>query len=322
MDVFTVGEALSCFSPVDGRLASARTVDKSVGGAEFNTAVGLARLGNSVCWCSRLGADPFGDDILQRAQREGIVTDYVSRPAGSATGLMFKDRTDPLVATTYYYRSRSAAAGLSVADLPDKLAGAKHLHVTGVAMWIGPEPEALVWRAFKTAVDSNMSVSFDPNFRSQLATFDHMRETSLRALAFTSTFLCNEFEAASITGLADPIEAATSLSGLGPATVIVKRGIDGVVAVVEGITYVLPAWPVPTPVDPVGAGDAFNAGWIHSQLHDLDPGLGLALSAYVAAQVVSHETDHDGFPSLAEVTAWLATQAKDARSPVGETVTS
>jgi 2-dehydro-3-deoxygluconokinase len=320
MDVFTVGEALSCFAPIDGRLADARVVAKSVGGAEFNTAVGLARLGDSVCWCSRLGADPFGDDILQRAQREGIVTDYVSRPSGSATGLMFKDRSDPLLATTYYYRNSSAAAGLSPEDLPDRLAGARHLHVTGVAMWIGPGPQALVWRALQTAVNLNMSVSFDPNFRLQLATVESMREASLRALPFTSTFLCNEFEAASITGLQDPREAATSLSRLGPKAVIVKRGIDGVVAVIDEVTYVLPAWPVPIPLDPVGAGDAFNAGWIHSQLHNLDPAVGLALSAFVAAQVVSHETDHDGFPPLSEVSAWLADQSPAIGTPVEGTV--
>ncbi len=322
MDVFTVGEALSCFSPVDGRLADSRLVDKSVGGAEFNTAVGLARLGDSVCWCSRLGADPFGDDILRRAQHEGIVTDYVSRPPGSSTGLMFKDRTDPLQATTYYYRTGSAAAGLSIADLPREMTRAKHFHVTGVSMWIGPQAEALVWRAFETAVNSGMSVSFDPNFRSQLATTDHMRETSLRALAYTSSFLCNELEAASITGLADPVAAATSLSRLGPAAVIVKRGVDGVVAVIDDVTYLLPAWPVPTPVDTVGAGDAFNAGWIHSQLHHLDPQLGLALAAYVAAQVVSHESDQEGFPARAAVDQWLSEQLAKPPSPGERAATS
>jgi 2-dehydro-3-deoxygluconokinase len=307
VDVLTLGEALACFAPLGARLGRAERLSESIGGAEFNTAVGLARLGNTVAWCSRLGTDPFGDAIVERARKEGIRTDLVTRDPDSPTAIMFKDRASPHEATTFYYRRGSAASQLSPDDLTEAdISAAGHVHVTGISMWIGSTPEALVWKVLRTAVAAGITVSFDPNFRPQLASSDDMRATTLRVMPYVSSFLCNETEASAITGLRDPLEAAVALSKGGPASVIVKRGAAGVVAVVDDETFAQAAWPVREPVDPVGAGDAFNAGWIHAQLHGLDPTLGLGLSAYVAAQVVSHETDHDGFPAFADVTGWIA----------------
>lgn len=304
MDVLTVGEALACFTPVGAWLGSSEEFRASLSGAEFNTAVGLARLGSTVLWCSRLGIDPFGDAILARAVAEGISTNLVSRDDLSPTAIMFKDRSSPHHATTFYYRHDSAASRMSAEDLSnDQITAARHIHVTGISMWIGTQPKELVWKILRTAKEAGISVSFDPNFRPQLASLEDMLSTVVDVLPFVTTFLCNESEAAAITGGLGPADAAAELSQRGPSVVVVKRGAEGVVAVVNGRTYAAPAWPV-EPVDPVGAGDAFNAGWIHSQLVGLDPTDSLELSSFVAAQVVSHETDHDGFPRLAEVDAW------------------
>jgi sugar/nucleoside kinase (ribokinase family) len=309
VDVLTVGEALACFTPVDARLGGSGQFRASLGGAEFNTAVGLARLGSTVSWCSRLGGDPFGDAILARAETEGISTSLVSRDQQSPTAIMFKDRSSPHQTTTFYYRHDSAASRLSTQDLSDDhVRAARHIHMTGISMWIGARPKALVWKVLRAAKEAGISVSFDPNFRPQLASLEEMLLTIVEVLPFVTTFLCNQSEAAAITGRLEPLDAAAELSRRGPSAVVVKRGAEGVVAVVNGQTYTAPAWPV-EPVDPVGAGDAFNAGWIHSQLAGLDPTRSLELSSFVAAQVVSHETDHDGFPRLAEVDAWRAAHA-------------
>ena len=305
MDVLTIGEALACFSPVDGPLTSADLLTKSIGGAEFNTAVGLSRLGNSVAWCSRLGQDPLGDDIVAHAAVEGVDTSLVVRDAILPTGIMLKDRISAHQSATYYYRANSAASGLSRNDLDDAtVKTARHVHATGISMWIGARPRELVFQCFEVAREAGISVSFDPNFRPQLASIDEMRASCLEVMPLVTTFLCNESEAEAITGLSDPRAAARAISALGPATVIVKKGANGVSAEINHQEFEQRAWSVRNPVDSVGAGDAFNAGWIHAQLHGIDTQLGLALASFVAANVVAHESDHGGFPSLLEVTRW------------------
>ncbi|HTC88649.1 MAG TPA: PfkB family carbohydrate kinase, partial [Bryobacteraceae bacterium] len=60
-DVVTFGETMILLAPGEReKLEFAPTYHASIGGAESNCAIGLARLGHSVCWVSRLGADPFG----------------------------------------------------------------------------------------------------------------------------------------------------------------------------------------------------------------------------------------------------------------------
>ncbi len=60
-DVITFGETMVLFAPAErGTLESAPAYHASIGGAESNFAIGLARLGHSVCWVSRVGRDPFG----------------------------------------------------------------------------------------------------------------------------------------------------------------------------------------------------------------------------------------------------------------------
>src|SRR5215831_11063057 len=86
------------------RDADALLVDHA--GAESNTTVGLARLGYSVAWISRLGADAAGDRILSALAAEGVDTRWVERDPLRTTGVMLKDSR----AGVRYYRTDSAAS--------------------------------------------------------------------------------------------------------------------------------------------------------------------------------------------------------------------
>jgi len=99
------------------------------------------------------------------------------------------------------------------------------------------------------------------------------------------------------------------LARRGPGAVIVKRGVAGAIALVDGALLAVPAAPAPAPVDPVGAGDAFNAGWIHGRLHGLGPATAIELAAFVAAGVVQHPGDYEGFPDRRTTDGWLAARA-------------
>src|SRR5438270_8390122 len=77
-DLVTFGEAMLRLSPPNfRRLEQTRSLDVQVGGAELNTAVGLARLGHSTAWVSRLTRNPLGRLIANHAREAGVGTDHV-----------------------------------------------------------------------------------------------------------------------------------------------------------------------------------------------------------------------------------------------------
>jgi 2-dehydro-3-deoxygluconokinase len=314
VDVLTIGEALVCFASPAGAIDTGVEFIKSLGGAEGNTAIGLSRLGDSAAWISRVSSDPLGESILRNFQAEGVDTSGVIRDSTKQTGIMLKERFGPHETQVYYYRSDSAAAALSREDFDGSIFDSVvRFHVTGIDFAIGEGPRELVMNLIGLAAARGVRVSFDPNFRPRLLEASEAAEHYRRAIPYVTDLLCNETEATLISGLADPEAAAAKIADLGPTAVIVKRGSSGAVAVIDGRRYDVPAWPAPNPVDPVGAGDAFNAGWIHSRLRDLPVETGLALAAFVAAQVVQHPGDYEGFPDRATVDAWLS--AQETKSP-------
>lgn len=302
MDVLTLGEALVCLAPPSGRLAGAALLEKSVGGAELNTAVGLARLGNQASWFSRLSTDAVGDAVLAALAAEGVDTSAVIRSGQDPTALMLKDRISEHEVEVLYYRKNSAAASMRPGDLDgQRIQDARAVHATGIGLAIGEQPRELLKWALGEAARLGKVVSFDPNIRPRIISPERARTVNLEVLPFVSDFLCNESEARLISGYDDLSDAAQFIADHGPGTVIIKKGADGALARINGDTRTLQAWPAPHPVDPVGAGDAFNAGWIHARLHAITADDGLRLAAFVAAQVVQHPGDYEGFPHLADI---------------------
>src|SRR5207247_10694483 len=91
-DVITFGEAMVRLSPPNfRRLEQARSLDVQVGGAELNTAVGLARLGRSAAWVSRLTRNPLGRLIATHAREAGAATEHVAWTAEDRVGVNYLD---------------------------------------------------------------------------------------------------------------------------------------------------------------------------------------------------------------------------------------
>ena len=92
-EVVTLGECLIAFvATTPGPLAEATTFERFVAGAEANVAVGLARLGHSVAFIGRVGADGFGDAVVKRLRGEGVDITHLAIDPDAATGLMFRER--------------------------------------------------------------------------------------------------------------------------------------------------------------------------------------------------------------------------------------
>ncbi|GHJ57586.1 ribokinase [Nocardioides sp. OK12] len=310
-DVVTLGEPLICLTAADGRLPSTSHLVKSVVGAESNVAIGLARLGRSSALVSRVGQDPFGDEVVRTLRGEGVDTRWIVRDPDEVTGLMIKERRAPDDIHAYYYRRGSAAAGLTPADVDEQaVAGARRVHVTGITLALGQGPREATARMVQLAGQSGVPVSFDPNFRLKLWSEQDAATMSVAFLPSVSDLLVGEDELlamAQVGGAARGLPAALRwLESYDLCSVVVKRGAAGVVGVKDGVCLERPAYPVAAVVDTVGAGDAFNVGYLHATLGGADLGDALDSGRWVASRVVSHLGDYEGLPSASEYAAHLA----------------
>jgi 2-dehydro-3-deoxygluconokinase len=269
-EVVTLGETMALMkADTLGPLAHAASLSLGIGGAESNVAIALQRLGISVTWVGRVGADSLGDLVLRELRAEGVQI-AASRDEAAPTGVMIKERRTQDAQQIWYYRSGSAGSRLAPSDVPAAdIATARLLHITGITPALSPSAADAIDYAINCARETGTLVSFDLNYRSALWKH-HEAGARFRSIAAKSDVVfAGEDEAALTVGHAAPAELARRKCDLGPGQAVIKQGSAGCVAVVDGIVYEQPAIPI-TPVDTVGAGDAFVAGYIAELLAGLD----------------------------------------------------
>ncbi len=261
--VVTLGETMALARTTEiGSLRHASGLALGIGGAESNVAVGLQRLGIDAAWLGRVGDDPLGERIARELQGEGLdVLALVD--AGAPTGLMIKERPSAASTAVHYYRRGSAGSRLAPDDLPAGwIEGADLLHVTGITPLLSDTARSTVLAAVERARAAGIPVSFDINYRSALAVAG-IAGPVLREIAERATLVFGGVEELDLLGP----DATPSLLAAGVAQVVVKRGPEGAaVFTPDGLTEALGF--VIEPLDTVGAGDAFVAGYLSAWLED------------------------------------------------------
>ena len=302
--VVTAGETMVLVVPTGpGRLRHARSVTLSIGGAESNVAIGLSRLGVPSRWVSALGDDELGELVLHRVRAEGVDTGAVRRLPDRPTGLYLREEVAGAT-RVYYHRRGSAASTLAPGAFdPAVLEGAAFLHLTGITGALSPESaEFLPWAA-RTAREAGVRVSYDVNYRSRLWAPDAARAATEAVLPHVDVLLVGDAEARALWGWDDGT-CLDRLADAGPAEVVLKLGARGCTALVDGDRLTAPGFPV-RQVDPIGAGDAFAAGYLAATVWGLDPGERLRTANAMGAFCVQGLGDYEGLPSRRELTAFL-----------------
>jgi len=300
LDLLTVGEPLICLT-AGGRLPAAHTLAKSMGGAEANVAIGLARLGLRAGYISRVGADPFGDEIVRTLRGEGVDVSGVQRSPARPTGLMVKELRSPSDVRVHYYRQGSAATELDgIGEIPP----ARHVHATGITLALGAGPAAAASELLSAAAAMGASVSFDPNIRLKLWSLDDAVTALREVLPYVDDLLLSEAEAVALAGAGDLDEALGRLADHGIARVVVRRGADGAVGIADGGRVEVAAEASGPVVDSVGAGDAFTAGYLFERLSGATFEAAMATGTWAAGHVVAHPGDYEGLPDRADYDAW------------------
>ncbi|MEU9887018.1 sugar kinase [Sphaerisporangium sp. NPDC051011] len=288
-EVFTLGEALGIVSA--DRLRHDTDVRLEVGGAEFTLAVGLARLGHSVTWLGRVGADELGARVLTVLRGEGVdVSCALSDPA-APTGLVIRQRRIGRVGHVVHYRGGSAGSRLGPGDIPPRaVQSSKVLHVTGITPALSGTAWSAAHHAVKLARDAGVTVSVDVNHRPQLWADRQEAAEALAELATGADVLfVNQDELPFIEPVMGTIRE-----------LVVTRGGKGASSTVNGMRYDAQAAPV-TVVDPLGAGGAFAAGYLSGLLEELHPTDRLRRGSALAAFTVASASPWQGLPTRSEL---------------------
>lgn len=302
LDVITIGEAMAMFVATEtGELAEVEHFMKRVAGAELNVATGLARLGLSVGWVSRVGADSFGRFVLTALTKEGIDARGVSTDGRYATGFQLKSKvengTDPIVE---YFRKGSAASHLSPDDFKESyFASARHLHLSGVAAALSESSYALLDRAARTMKAQGKTISFDPNLRPTLWKSEAEMVEKLNRLAFQADWVLPGLkEGMILTGQQTPEAIADFYLSHGVRAVIIKTGSDGAwYKTADGEQGAVAAIKVDNVVDTVGAGDGFVVGVISALLEGKPLPQAVKRGNKIGSLAIQVQGDSEGLPT-------------------------
>ena len=266
------------------------------GGTAANTSVGLARLGVPVMFVGSVGDDGFGRWVAADLAQEGVDTRGL---------VMLKEAFTPQVIAmiqpdgerhlVVFPPTGGADQMLAIHHVdPSLIQQAGWLHTTGMIMRHAPTSQTVL-DVMRMAKAAGITTSIDLNLRIELWGYADVLKANLeQAIALADYVFGNgEEEIAPVAGGGDVEQAARRLSD-GQRVIVARLGAQGALAVDQyGQATHVPAMPVQV-MDTLGAGDAFNAGFIAARLD----GMGIADALAWGHQVAAHKIAHGGARAL------------------------
>lgn len=285
-EIVCIGEAMALVVPADAEsLVDAVGFRLDVAGAELNVATHLAALGHASAWVSRLGNDPLGRRIRRQVAERGVDGRWIAEDAEAPTGAMVKDPGRDI----QYLRAGSAASRLDASDIADApLASARVVHLSGITPALSPSCEVAVDAALTMARAAGVHSSFDVNYRARLWSDGRAANVIARLANRADIVFVGLDEAQAVWGVTTAEQVRELLPE--PRHLVVKDGArDAVEFGPEGVNRVA-ALQVSV-VEPIGAGDAFAAGYLHAFLRRTSPAARLGAGHHAAALALGTTSD-------------------------------
>jgi fructokinase len=256
------GEALIDMLPcrcADGEAAYAL----HAGGAVFNTAIALGRLGAPVEFLAGLSSDLFGELLRQTLAKSNVGVRYAAI-SGRPTTLAFVRLVDGK-ASYVFYDENTAGRMLSVGDLP-QLGDDVSAMLFGAISLI-PEPCGSAFEALMARERGRRVIMLDPNIRPGFIKdrASHLARMK-RMIAMADIVKVSDEDLPWFGEGGDAEQALKGWLDAGPKLVLLTRGAQGAVALTRRERVAVPSART-TVVDTVGAGDTFNAG-VLAALHE------------------------------------------------------
>jgi len=230
------------------------------GGAVFNTAVALARLGQQTAMFTGLSRDLFGAQLSVHLEENGVDGRFVALSERPTT-LAFVTLSDGQ-AKYAFYDENTAGRMISEADLPGDLSGVDALFFGGISLPV--EPCGDTYAALCLRAAPARTVMIDPNIRPGFIADEARYRARLAAMmAVADIVKLSDEDLHWLKGSGDIPTLARGLLDEGPKIICVTQGADGVAGFMQGKEVHVPAQQVAV-MDTVGAGDTFNAGFLAS----------------------------------------------------------
>jgi 2-dehydro-3-deoxygluconokinase len=248
----------------EGNLTQAKSFQRNFGGDTLNTAVGAARLGSTVAYVTRIGDDPFASQLQDMIIQEGIVLES-GRIRKGKTGLYIVSVDHQGNREFAYYRENSAASLLSPQDIsPQLIQGAKIVYASGITLAISDSAQKAVYKAFKIAKEAGIVTALDPNYRESLWPNAGKMVDALNEILPLVDILMPSFpeDTGAIISFKKPEQALEHFMLKGVPLVVLKAGSEGCYMGYRSEVMHIPTTSTRA-VDTTGAGDAFNAGFLH-----------------------------------------------------------
>lgn len=238
----------------------------TLGSASAICAMGLARLGDQVSFVGKVGCDEWGEFSIQALAGRGIDVSRVMRVPGLKTGVTVSVSSASDRALITYLGSIVALRGEDIGQ--EVFDGFGHLHISSYYLQenLRPACHELFARARKRGLTTSLDPGFDPSEKWEPDILETLKEVDV--------FFPNEVELRALSRSDDTAGGLRALAN-GVTQIVAKLGPAGAMTVETDLRSVgsdrpevwlhVPA-PVITPVDTTGAGDSFNAGFLHAWL--------------------------------------------------------
>ncbi len=264
-DVIVVGELnvdlilnrIAAF-PEIGKEILARDMTLTLGSSSAIFASNLSSLGSRAAFVGMIGTDQFGDLVLSSLQAKKVNTDFIIRRNDLITGATIVLNFDQDRAMITH---AGAMEHLTLTDIREEIyKNADHLHFSSFFLQPGLRPHVgeMFRKAKKYGLTTSLDTQWDPEEKWQ---FEYKR-----ILPEVDVFLPNEAELLNLTGKADPVSALDTIADYAHV-VALKQGNRGSLVMHKEKHTHLPAFLNENVVDAIGAGDSFNAGFIHQWVH-------------------------------------------------------
>lgn len=282
--ILVAGETLVDFLPgSDASLAAVERFSRHPGGAPANVAVRLAQLDERPWFWTRVGADPFGDFLVERLADRGVPDRFVERDPDAKTTLAFvsgeaddgpetaSDDGGPDPGSGHrdpsftFYRDGTADTRLRPGRIPDAVLESVEWVVLGGVLLASDPSRSAVFDLAERARDRDCTVVFDPNARPELWSNADFETQVRRLLPLVDVVKTTPEDLTPAGFAADPDELAGQLHDIGVHTVFRTAGEAGSTASAStdaplGPTTASHGGYGVDAVDTTGAGDAFTAG--------------------------------------------------------------
>lgn len=269
----------------------------TLGSSSAILAHNLAALGIKVGFATKAGDDSLGSIAMDRLRERGVELGSVRRAGNSGVTVILPHGVRRHILT---YPGTISELQLEDLDL-DYLASARHFHLSSLFLQrkLLPDVPELFRRMKAAGLTTSLDTNDDPD--------DRWEGSLEEILPNVDILLPNEREAMRLTA-ADNLEDALLRLTDKVETVVVKRGAEGAVAMQNGHRFSAPAIAV-TVIDPVGAGDSFDAGFLHHYLNGSDLASCLAYGNLCGALSTTSGGGTEAFRNASRMQEFLARHA-------------